>query len=809
MIIDWLLFPLVMLAVCVGCGLTVERIAGWRLWGGLLPALGLVLVIVVASLTTNQAVTVWLTTPLVVFLAIVGYATSLERLRGWRPEPWALAVGLALFAAYAAPFVLSGNAGFAGYFIDNDAAIHFALIDRFLTHGPDIAGLPTSAYAAVLNSYISTSYPVGADVALGAIRPLVGQDVAWVYQPYLALVLTFGGVLLYELLRDAVRPAALRAAIAFIAGQAGLLYAAYLETSIKELLTTMIITLTVVLVFATLRRRLTVRSLFPLALTAIAALDVLELAAVPWIGIPLAVFVVVIAWRTRHRVWMRSRRTPPRRTSSRGRLAAPWIAGAIILGVLLVPFAERASTSFAVATGVLTNGSDLGNLVSPLPKWQMFGIWPVGDFRFPVVAHYQLIYALIGVAIASALVAVSWMIRRRRLAPLLMVAGGGIATAYLLSRGNGYASAKVMMIFSLTAVLASMLGAAALYESGRRVEAWGLAAVLAAGVLWTNVLGLENASIAPRQRFDELKAIGARFSGQGPALYNLSDEFAVHFLRNEAPADPAFGGFLPRKGLPPRTPAQGRFPWDPNDLEPSYLQSFKLLVLGNSPVASRPPANFKLVFQGRYYSVWRRVAAPAVLAHVPVSSGLDPTVPKCASVRAVAAQAMRENGLVAYAPRSATATMIPSKAAFPPGWVVSGDPNALIPVKPGAVVGQVRIARPGRYQVWLNGSFDVRYTVWVGGRLIGSTPLDNGPPGQYVRVGEVTLSAGEQPVFIIRPATGLFPGKNATPHLLGPLVLVPSDSPPAVGEVAPAKAPALCGRPLQWLEVVRPGATLG
>lgn len=103
----------------------------------------------------------------------------------------------------------------------------------------------------------------------------------------------------------------------------------------------------------------------------------------------------------------------------------------------------------------------------------------------------------------------------------------------------------------------------------------------------------------------------------------------------------------------------------------------------------------------------------------------------------------------------------------------------------------------------------MRYTVWVGGRLIGSTPLDNGPPGQYVRVGEVTLSAGEQPVFIVRPATGLFPGKNATPHLLGPLVLVPSDSPPAVGEVTPAKAPALCGRPLQWLEVVRPGATLG
>src|SRR5438067_13317254 len=102
MIVDWLAFPLVMLAVCLGCGLTVERIAGWQLWGGLVPAIGLVLVIVVASLTTNQAATAPLTTPLVVLLAIVGYASSRPRLVRWRPEPWALALALALFVTYAA-----------------------------------------------------------------------------------------------------------------------------------------------------------------------------------------------------------------------------------------------------------------------------------------------------------------------------------------------------------------------------------------------------------------------------------------------------------------------------------------------------------------------------------------------------------------------------------------------------------------------------------------------------------------------------------------------------------------------------------
>ena len=802
MIVDWLLFPVVMLAVCLGCGLIVERVAGWQLWSGLLPAVGLVLVIVVASLTTNQSATAPLATPVVVLLAIVGYASSRRRIARVRPEPWAAAVALGLFAVYAAPFVLSGNAGFGGYFVDNDAAFHFALIDQLLAHGRDVAGLPTSVYSFIVNEYISSAYPVGADVALGAIRPLVGQDVAWVFQPYLAMILTFGGLAVYELLRDAVRPGALRAAITFIAAQAGLLYAFYLEASIKELTTTMIITLTVVLVFATLRQRLTVRALFPLVLTAIAAIDVLELAAVPWIGIPLAAFAVIAGWHTRHDI----------RTVSRRQLAGSVAVSAVVLGVLLLPIIQRASIFFSVASGVLTNSSDLGNLGGPLPKWEMLGIWPVGDFRITVVTNYQAAYALIGVAIVSAVLGIGWMIRRRRLAPLLMLVGSGIAAAYLLSRGNAYASAKVMMIFSLTAVLASMLGAAALYDAGRRVEAWALAAVVAGGVLWTNVLAFENASIAPRQRFDELAAIGARFSGQGPALYNLSDEYALHFLRTEAPADPAVGAFAPRSGLPPRTPSQVRLPWDPNDIAPSYLQSFRLLVLGNSPLVSRPPANFKLVFQGHYYTVWKRVSSPAVLAHVPVTSGLDPGPAKCPTVRSVAAQATREHALVAYAPRAPTVTFVPTKAAYPPGWAIFGaDHDELIPDrKPGAVVGALRVTRPGRYQVWLSGSFSRRVTVWIGNRLIGSVPLDVGPPGQYVRVGDVTLAAGNQSVLIVRPSEHLAPGENASTELLGPLVLVRSGGSPPVEEVSPEKALSLCGRPVDWLEIVRhPADSIG
>ena len=796
MFVDWLLFPLLLLAVCLGCGLAVERLAGWQIWGGLLPAVGLVSVIVVSSLATENAHTAPLAMPIVVVLAVGGYASSRKRLTSFRLEPWALVVALALFAVYAAPIVLSGTAGFAGYFVDNDAAFHFALIDQLMSHGHDIAGLPTSVYSYILNEYLSSSYPVGADVALGAIRPLIGQDIAWVYQPYLAMILTLGGVALYELLRDSVRSPALRAAIAFIAGQAGLVYAFYLETSIKELATTMIITLMVVLVFATLRQRQRVRTLLPLAVTSLAALDVLDLAAIPWIGIPLATFVVLAGWRMRHTV----------RSLSRRSLAVSICLAVVVVGALLFPIIHRASTFLSVAGGVLTGSGSLGNLAGPLPKWELVGIWPSGDFRFSVATDYRLAYVLIGVALASSFLGIAWMIRRRRLAPLLLVAGNGIATIVLLSRGNAYASAKVMMIFSLTAVLAAMLGAAALNDGPRRFEGWALAAVIAGGVLWTNVLAFENVSVAPRDRFDELAEIGARFNGQGPALYNLSDEFALHFLRTEAPSDPADGPLQPRPGLPPRTAAQARLAWDPNDLDFGYLQSFRLLVLGRSPVSSRPPADFKLVFQGHYYTVWKRVSSPTVIAHVPVSSGLDANTARCATVRAVAAQAARQRALIAFVQRDTTPTLLPTQAVRPPDWgLVAGDADDLIPrQQTGVLTGLLKVTQPGQYQVWLGGSFSQHFAVWVGKQLVGSTPLDLGPPGQYVRIGQVRLTPGTRPVLIVRPANSSAPGESASTQLLGPLVLTRIDAPPPVEDISPDKAASLCGRALEWLEIVRP-----
>src|ERR1035441_1171667 len=177
MVVAWLLFPLVLLAVCLGCGLAVEWVAGWRLPGALLPSIGLTLIIVVATLTTSRPTTAPLTTGVVVVFALAGYAIAWRRLRTLRPEPWTLVVGLGVFAVCAAPVVASGNATFLGYFVDGDPAFHFALINQLLAHGRDLSNVPSLPYSSIsilLHGYINTDYPTGADVGVGAVRPPFG-----------------------------------------------------------------------------------------------------------------------------------------------------------------------------------------------------------------------------------------------------------------------------------------------------------------------------------------------------------------------------------------------------------------------------------------------------------------------------------------------------------------------------------------------------------------------------------------------------------------------------------------------------------
>lgn len=808
--VDWLVFPLIVLAIASGCGLLVERIGGWSVPGTILPGIGLALIIVVASLVTQSASlspdAVWF----VLILALLGYATSWRRLATLRPDSYGVALAVGLFLVLAAPVLAYGRPTFLGYGVDGDPAFHFLMIREALAHGqPTAASLPFpgSASEMLLGDHLQTAYPFGADLALGALRPLIGQDVPWVYDPFLASALTFGGLALLELLRDAVRSRPLRALCTFVAGQAGLAYSFYLISSIKELVTTSLITLLVVVGVRILERAPSVRALTPLIIIAAAELYVLEIPAVPWLGVPLAVFVIASLVRVRSRLLRPSPRA----------LGALVVAAASAVAIVL-PVLSSAVTSYTVTTGVLSSssgGAAIGNLLAPLSLWQIMGIWPSGDYRVGVTVHVTLVHALLWLAVISAVLGALWTVRRRAWGPLVLLAGNGIAALVLLEIATPYAASKVEMLLSITAVLAAMLGAVALHDLVRPWLGWSLAVVLALAVLWTNSKSYRHAPVAPAPRFAELTRIDQRFRGQGPTYYDLWDfEWPGYFLRHMGPYLPHIYGDPPAPAASrPRTVPQLQYPWDLGDVTYAFQKRFKFIILGRSPFMTRPPADYRLVYQGRYYDVFRRGSEPAVLRHVTVGDQPDaalyrPAGLSCRRIARLGAQARADHARLAFTSSTQSASIEAPHSVHPATWVTLPLDTEAVPYgltllpTAGTLRTALDVPRAGTYTVWIQGSLTQKMTVSIAGRRIGSIEQQIGPGTLFTDVGTARLSAGRTPVVLMRSgASRLVP--TAALDTLGEIAISQSGAPPAVRTLPADRARFLCGRHLEWIEIVR------
>jgi hypothetical protein len=72
-----------------------------------------------------------------------------------------------VFAAYAAPIVLSGEATFPGYIKLDDDATFLANLDRAMEHGRSLAGLEPSSYLATLQPHLAKGYPLGTMMPVG------------------------------------------------------------------------------------------------------------------------------------------------------------------------------------------------------------------------------------------------------------------------------------------------------------------------------------------------------------------------------------------------------------------------------------------------------------------------------------------------------------------------------------------------------------------------------------------------------------------------------------------------------------------
>jgi hypothetical protein len=785
MFVAWVLFPLVLTAVALGCGLLLESVAGIRLPGVVLPAAGLAVVVVATSFTTLSDSTAELSTPLVVALATVGLAVSPPWTRG-RIDPWALAAAAGVFALYSAPVVLSGEPTFTGYIKLDDTATWLAITDRVMEHGRNLTGLPPSSYEATLAFNLGGGYPIGAFLPLGVGRALVGQDAAWVFQPYVAFLAAMLATAFYAISGPLLRSRPLRALVTVVASQAALLFGYYLWGGVKEVAAAWTLGLIGAVAIPTLRSNGAFRCVLPLAAASAATLAILSFGGIVWLA-PLLLAALALTARTF--VWR----------VAGIRAAAFLVAGA----VFALPSLLEAKQWLAPSAGTLTRSGDLGNLVKPLDWRQFFGIWPIGDFRFKPES-IDATDLMIVVVVAAALLGLALAWRRRANGLLIYVVGATVGCFLVVAFGSPWIDAKALATASPAFVLAGLAAGGAVVEGGRKIEGFLVIVVIAAGVLWSNALQYKDATIAPHDRLAELQHIGSRFAGQGPALMTDYEPYGVrHFLRK---LDPEGASELRRRVIPLRS-GRGLDKLEVADIDQFQLGGllvYRTIVLRTSPVESRPPSPFRLIQPGRYYDVWQRTdSAPTVIEHLPLGNDVDPTAPApCTDVLRLAREAGPTGRLAAAVRRKTPIVLDLSSASRPRDWQpAQGVSGAVSPQSAGTVTTFVRVPATVRYGIWVGGAFRRQLDVLVDGRKVLSGRDELSHTGQYEPLGETAISAGLHRISLRYRAANLRPGSGDPPFPLGPLVIaVPEHA--TVRFVSPRYARSLCGQRLDWVEAL-------
>jgi hypothetical protein len=800
MLIDWLVFPLMLAVLALGCGLLLERVAGVRLPGVLLLPAGLATIVVAGLFPILSDATAELTMPLIVLLAVVGLVLSPPWRRG-SPDRAAVVCAVAVFCAYAAPIVLSGEATIAGYPQQRENPTYLGLVDHFMEHGRNLDGLEGSEYKGLLSFLLPEGYPLGSLVPLGVGQKIVGQDVAWLFQPYMAFLAAMLALSLYGLVTRIILSRPLRATAVFVASQPALLFALALWAGVRELAAAWVLALFGALLTTVVSDEGRGRALLPLSVAAAAMIGILSFAGAIWIAPLVVAAFVLIAWTTS--------------AAFAGRQAAAFL---ILVVAAAIPSLVVARDFWAEAPSYETGGEKLFLLVNSLSPRQAFGIWPVGDFQSTPDA-IGLINVLIGLVLVAAVASLVWAVRRRAWEFAIYVGGAAVAALAFAIVGSPWVDMKAFAIISSAVLLAALVGALVVPSGNRRVAGAVIATAIAAGVVVSNVLTYHDADLAPRDRLHELESVADRVEGKGPTLLFEHEPYATrHFLREALPdgapsnansrelARPGklvdieqYGvGFVPERGA-------------------GDILKYRTIVRRISPLSSRPSSAYRLVWRGRYYEIWQQVdQIPPIVDHVAFGTPPQPaSVTECSFIRKVAALAGRNGRIAAVVRPPVTAVNFSRMSDWRPESVKSEDP---VPddKRTGVIRGTAVAPATDHYTFWITGDFYRRIELLIDGEPVAKPRREHliEAGTYYVPIGSRRLTRGSHRVELryddegpLRPGIGGYaaiapPSTGLHPRLLsiGPLVLQRDAPDPRITYVARSRARDLCGKSLDWLE---------
>jgi hypothetical protein len=786
--------PILMWAVCLGCGLALERVLRVRLANGLLAVLGLcvafVLIMPGYTLGAGDALAV----VLLVAVALAGLCFAQGGVRARLNPGWPGVAGLAAYVLYMLPVIAYGHWTWAGYGFVNDSAFEMLLASHVKEFGALLGSLPESSERQFLVQYLNSGYPLGTQSLLGTFSGLIDTPVEILYQGYIAGLAALGAVALATVAARWLK--GWRAAlVAFGALAANLTYQYALQGGIKEIGLVAALCAAAALANAAIGLAKPYVGGALIAVAAAAALATYNAVALPYMGalVLLVGFGIVLV----HRVLPGPR------------WVLPLVAGCALAAVLAIPSLKTFETFFNVAqAGQGTTGigaEQFGQLLRKLPFSQLSGVWLYGEYRLPVPAGLKGdVTALASLAIFALLIpGVLWALRRREVGPLLLLGAVAIVMLVVYPRVSPYAQGKLLAIGSPAVVFLAL--AVLVGVRGRcSPPALVLAGALLLSILASDALAYSHDRIAPTERIEAMREVGQRFSGQGLVLWNEFEEYAKYIARSARISAP-FEAVTPQQvQLRAPTYFYGHY-FDLDEELLSFVESDPLIVMRRSPAASRPPANFQLAYENRYYEAWRRTATPQVLQHLSEQQlySSSQTV-KCSALKTILTGAPRGARLIVAS--------APPEAWFEPqsdphrsgGWIPDPtQPGAVSTLIAGHAEGRLTVRQRGRYAVWVQGDFPRKVYVQVDGRTVGWVAGTN-TPGQWLQAASVYLSPGRHLVHLVATAGHLHhlgPGEWAI-GTIGAAALA-REAPETLRTVALANWRSLCGKPADWVELVR------
>jgi hypothetical protein len=794
-----LVYPGALAALCTGAGLLVDRCSGRFLPAPLVPTVGAAALIAVSQLTTYFAALAPGTPYVMAAAALAGFALERARVlalaRRWRTVSWQLCVPVLAYVIVLAPVLFAGRPTLSSYMALADSAFHITGADFLMRHGQEYVHLDLrNSYGLIIDGYYnSNSYPSGADTLLGGTAFLLGLPVIWAFQPFNGFILALASGPAWLLARRMGLRGIWAALAALTATVPALVYGYELIGSIKELVA-LAMTLTLGGLVAVHRRWLRgpPQRGIPFALVLAAGASALGAGFGAWGLAAAAILLAVVIGQAR------SQRRRAREAVS---LA---LAGGVVLLLAAWPTWDHLSGSVKV-TETIASTSNPGNLQMPLRDAQLFGSWLRESYKTPPIGIYSTItYTLIALTLALCVLGALHLLRTRRFAVVSWVALMLVVLAAVKQYATTWVDAKGLVITSPAVMLAAWAGIAALRSSPRRVlfaaAAPLLALAVAGGVLASDAAQYHGSNLAPTARYEELASINGRFAGRGPALFTDFDEYAMYELRDLDVGGPDFA--YPPPALAALSAGHG----DPVDLDsapPAVLRAYPLIVTRRDPASSPPPAAYRLLWQGVYYQVWgRRAGAPAAIVHVAPTGSL---ALQCTRIQSLAAVARADHAQLLAAPAPELIPILLAASSHPANW--GHEREGLVMSHPGRLAATFTLPRAGVWDVWLQGQIMPAVRVGVDGKEPASIAgqLDgNSLVADTMTPIAVRLSAGRHRITVTRGGFTLAPGDGGA-AVLDAIFLTPAGA--AAREVlslAPAaSARSLCGRPYNWLEIVR------